>query len=61
MVTKVKRFSYVTPHRRGMLHLAYGKLGDDSKLACGRRMKAGWQFAMSHSGLALCTQCQGHA
>lgn len=55
---KVRRFTYVTPHRRGMLHVAFGSTRAGGKLVCGRHMQAGWQFAMAHSGIQKCSQCQ---
>jgi hypothetical protein len=56
---RVRRFSYITPHRRGMLHIATKKHGDGERLQCGRRMAAGWQYAMAQSGIPKCSQCQG--
>jgi hypothetical protein len=57
-MSRVERFNYITPHRQGMLHMHATGKGRGSKLVCGRSSAAGWQYAMAHSGLPLCSQCQ---
>ncbi len=60
---RLRRFTYVIAKTGGVLHLAFGKLGDGEKVACGARMKPKWRFGLRYKidpthQVPLCAKCE---
>jgi hypothetical protein len=60
---RMRRFTYVVAPNGGVLHLAFGKLLEGEKLACGRRMAPKWKYGLRYKidpshHLPLCSKCQ---
>lgn len=59
---RLRRFTYVMAVNGGVLHLAFGKLGEGEKVACGRRMQVKWKWGLRYivdptHQIPVCAKC----